>query len=152
MKTLLMIILSTFLFSNELEWVDEQIKAIKPPRNGINKSKVTTTKNPFIFIKKDEDEDSKNEQLPNTNVVPSSNLINPQLDTNKTSKKNTNFVLNAIINKSALINGKWYKIKDKVNKYTINTIDKTTVLLKYKRKELLLSTQTKNKNLKFRNN
>jgi hypothetical protein len=62
------------------------------------------------------------------------------------------FSLEAIINKSALINKKWYKINTKVGNYTLSSIKTTSVILSYKKKKLLLSTLSKTKKLKFRNN
>ena len=70
----------------------------------------------------------------------------------KISTKTTSFFLDAIINKSALINGKWYKLNAKVGKYTLSSVDKMSVILSYKGRQLLLSTATHNKKLKFKNN
>jgi len=145
MKTSFIIILliSLNLNANELSWVNEQIKAIKPPRHGISESRINRTKNPFIFFK------TKEEKIPTKKTIV--NVKKTLTNTNVVSKKSTSIILSAIINKSALVNGKWYKVNDKIGKYTLSKINKTTAILKYKRKELLLSTQTKNKNLKFKN-
>ena len=148
----LFIILPFLLFghlsANELQWVDEQIKAIKPPRTSISKAKINSIKNPFIFLKKK----AKKEAKLKTKSVISSN--NPKKSTtavsrNKISKQTTSFSLTAIINKSALINGKWYKLQSKVGKYTLSKVDRTSVILKYKKKELLLSTRAKTRKLKW---
>ncbi len=67
-----------------------------------------------------------------------------------TPKKNS-FVLSAIINSSAMIDGSWYRISDKISSYTVTDITKTSVTLKSTDKELILSTAIKNQNLKFKN-
>ena len=41
--------ISVNLVATELEWVDQQIEAIKPPRKGI---KITVMTNTFVFLDK----------------------------------------------------------------------------------------------------
>ena len=153
MKNLLIILsllLSVNLFADELKWVDEQIQAIKPPRSGISKSKINAVKDPFIFLKKNKDKSGKS-----TVAAKSTNTLKKRstlTNTNKVSKKSKSLSLDAIINKSALINGKWYKLGEMVGKYTLSSIERTTVILKYKSKDLFLSTNSPNKNLKFKYN
>ena len=148
MKTLLLIfiLLSSNLLSDELKWVDEQIQAIKPPREGVSSSKINSIKNPFIFLQ-------KNKEKPKKKVLTSTNKVNSTKVQNITriEQKNISLHLSAIINNSAYINGKWYKIQEKVGKYTISRITRTDVILTYKQKRLLLSTRTKSKTLKFKN-
>ena len=144
----LLFILSLNVTANELQWVDEQIQAIKPPRVGVLASKIDATKNPFIGIKEQISTKKKQKRRTSTKKRTSSSTKTA----NKITKVSHLFSLDAIINKTALINGKWYKLNSKVGKYTLNEINKTTVFLSYKGKKLLLSTQTKNKTLKFRNN
>ena len=146
MKTLTILLVVTLaipVLGNELQWVDDQINAIKPPRDGISKAKINAIKSPFIFLNKS-----------NVKKISKKN----KTITSGTSKKNTvkkqSTVLNlqAIINRSALINGKWYKQNDKVGKYTLHAVNRKNVILLYKKKELLLSTAKKSKNLKFKSN
>lgn len=148
MKTFILIplILCFELMSTELQWVDTQVQAIKPPRDGISKSKIDSIKDPFILSKKKLKEDPKN----------SKNIFSTNKN-NTTNSNNTTIVkremqpkLEAIINSSALINGQWYKIKDKVGKYTLNSLDKESIILSFKSKKLLLSIKTTNKNIKFK--
>lgn len=143
MKTLTIFFVITLAiqsFGNELQWVDDQINAIKPPRAGISKARINAIKSPFVTLNK-------------SNVKKA-----PKKTANTTSKKNTvkkqSTVLNlqAIINRSALINGKWYKLNDKVGKYTLHAVNRKNIILLYKKKELLLSTAKKTKNLKFKSN
>lgn len=139
MKTLL-IILSLNLFANELQWVDEQINAIQPPREGIRKSKVNSIKSPFIFLKKETSSKAKVKKVTKTKRA---NII---------SKSEKRLRLEAVINKSALINGKWYKLLDRVGKYKLIDITKENVILSFKRKKLLLSLKKRNSKIKFNNN
>ena len=154
MKNILLI-LSLFGFTHsvadELKWVDEQIQAIKPPRVGITKSKIDTIRDPFIILKKQlKEKPTKKALTSNKSTISKGNIS--KSTTNAISKQTTSFTLNAIINKSALINGKWYKLHSKLGKYTLSHIDASSVILSYKNKELLLTTHTKNKKLKFKNN
>lgn len=140
------------LLANELQWVDEQIQAIKPQRDGITRATINSAKNPFIFLKK------KQIEKKNTNkekvLSDTSKQINSITSVSKTkiAKHTTSFSLEAIINKSALINGKWHKLNSKLNNYTLSNIDRTAVTLSSKDKTIILSTRTKNKKLKFKNN
>ena len=150
MKTLLtltLLVLSINLVANELKWVDNQIQAIKPPRSGISKVKINTVKSPFIFLNKKEDK-SKARSNSKRRVASTSSSKTRKKKTYKRSKR---LVVTAIINNSALINKKWYKLNDKVGKYTLTSISRTEVILSYKKRRLLLSTNTLNPNLKFKN-
>lgn len=142
--------LSINLFSNELQWVDEQIKAIKPPRIGITHNKINATKSPFIFLTNKK----KDEVIQKTLT---SSVKTTRITTNTTRKvvqkrSPKGFRLDAIINHSALINGKWYKRNAKVGKYRLSLVNISNVVLTYKNKEVLLSMLTKNKKLKFKRN
>lgn len=139
---ILILILSYQLSADELKWVDEQINAIKPARDGIQKSKINAIKSPFIFlIKKEKTKDTAPSKKASNITETSSNVL---------VKKEIILSLNAIINKSALINEKWYKIHEKVGKYTIISIERGLVILSFKKKKLILSIKTDNKNLKFK--
>jgi type II secretory pathway component PulC len=52
-----------------------------------------------------------------------------------------------IINKSALINAKWYKVNGVVDGYKIKTINKTNVIISFQKKEYTLSLKSKTNNL-----
>lgn len=151
----LLLLLSVDLLANELEWVDKQIQAIKPPRSAISSAKINAVKDPFIFLNKETKKDkaklATNVKKTSTNRYRSKSSSS-KATTNKISRNTRSYTLDAIINKSALINGKWYKINTKVGKYTLSSVNVTNVTLKYKNKELLLSTRSKAKKLKFKNN
>lgn len=133
------------LNGNELSWVDEQVSAIKPERVGVSKSEIAAIKDPFIIYNTIEkiDKDGKK------SVV----IVKKDLDKIKFPKeeKKVRLILQAIINNSVLINDKWYKIGEKIGKYTLKDIRGTLVMLVYKKKKLVLSTDTYTQNLKFKN-
>ena len=152
MKTLItitLLLLSINLLANELKWVDEQIEAIKPPRSGISKEKINTVKSPFIFLS---NKNKKTKAASSSKKRVSKTYSSSKTRKNKIYNRSKRFVVSAIINQSALINKKWYNLNDKVGKYTLSSISRTSVTLSYKKQELLLSTNTKNSNLKFKNN
>lgn len=142
MKYLLPLIFLLFtinLYSDELQWVDEQIEAIKPPRKGVSDANISALKDPFIFK-------NSNSSKESVKTVAKSSKSSKY----KSLKRYRKYILKTIINKSAMINGKWYKINDKVGLYTLSEVKRNSVVLSYKSKKLVLSTVSKNKNLKFK--
>ena len=156
MKPLLITVsflLSTTLLCNELSWVDEQVKAIKPPRSGMSINNLNKIKNPFLFLKKD-DETVKDKSKQNTSNI--SPTVQKRVSTDKTmSTSNSNskiYNLTMIMNNSFLINQKWYKVGSKIDGYTISLLNSTSILLKKKsKKSLLLTTRSSKQKLKFFN-
>jgi hypothetical protein len=49
-----------------------------------------------------------------------------------------------------MINNKWYKYGDTVNGFKIVKIDRTSVLLKRNKNEILISTKSKSNNLQLK--
>jgi hypothetical protein len=152
---LLAVLLSNSLYANELEWVDEQIEAIKPPRKGVN---ISALGSPFVFLEKNKPEaegvkkGSRTAATPTRRASSTKSTASTQASaTADTTPKKSGFVLSAIINSSAMIDGNWYKVSDKIGSYTVADITKTSVTLKQGGKELLLSTVITNPNLKFKN-
>lgn len=143
MKTVIFFLLTLFIGSstsaNELAWVDEQVEAIKPPRKA---PKIYSISNPFIFLEKN--------GYVKTVKVKSSSIARAKTGTSIDSSVGRLY-LDAIINSSALINGKWYKKSDKIGSYTIASIDKTSITLQKGGKKMTLSTDSKKQNLKFKN-
>jgi hypothetical protein len=146
MKILLILFLTFNIFANELKWVDEQVSAIKPARKGVAKAKIYALHDPFIFLKEiKKKKKTKHQKKSLTKVVKT-----PQKAV--VTKESIILNLEAIINNSVLINGKWYKLGDKVGLYQIVDVDRTKVILTHGIKKLILSTRTKNRTLKFNNN
>ncbi len=146
----------TTLSSNELSWVDEQVNAIKPPRKGISNYDIAVLSDPFIFLEKNRPQ--KEDDLSVKNVVKnkkapariSSSRTYRKAYKKRASRSKKGFTLDAIMNSSALINGKWYKLNEKVKNYKLVSITKTSIVLARKSKKIVLSTHSKNKNLKFK--
>ena len=146
MKTLFSISLISLLyahitFANELSWVDEQIEAIKPSRVGVSLQDIAKLHDPFVFLHK-KSEKKKMQSSPSATISTPKPIKTAQ-------KVNNGLSLEAILNKSALINGKWYKIGDSLYGYTITKIDIKSVALIKNKKTTILSTQSKKTNLKF---
>jgi hypothetical protein len=157
MKTTLIALLALFLSitlygASELEWVDEQIEAIKPPRKGVE---ILNIEDPFVFLQKNKS-DKKDGAVASTLQIALSSSKPVCVDSNtskaqKSDSKKESLSLSTIINSSAMIDGSWYKVSDKVSSYTVVNISKTTVTLKKGDKELILSTYNKTPTLKFKN-
>lgn len=164
MKKIYILTISLFISltisANELAWVDEQVESIKPIRVGVDFSEIQKIKDPFIFknangsykVKRYKKRTSKSKRYSNKSSS------STKKSTNRKSKNiyRTSLTLDVVLNNSALISGKWYRVKDKVKdkfkSYTLTKISDTSVVLKRSGKKLVLSTNSKNKNLKFKNN
>lgn len=119
-----------------LQWVDEEVAAIKPPRKGVQTSALRGLKDPFAA------------QLL-LNQPPIAEGEQPAIVANTPEEQN-NLTLQAIMNgHSALIDGKWYRQDDKIYGYVIRKIDRDSVLLQRKKKKLKLSLNVKNDNIKI---
>ena len=145
MKTpliLLFLYLSLQLSANELKWVDEQIKAIEPPRVGLQNKNVAKLTDPFLFVKSKDKAKKKATKATST-------LYHSKHRTWRYPLRKLH--LSMTMNKSAKINGKWYKIGDTIHRYKIFDVKLSKVTLRYHKKNYLLSTESKNKNLNFKN-
>jgi hypothetical protein len=128
------------LSSNELAWVDKQIDSIKPPREGISSTSISSLGDPFIFLKKPVETATKGNPIASNSFVFKSEV--------KTAPA---LRLAAIMNDTALINGRWYKVGDTIHGYKLLAINTKSVNLRSKKTKLTLSTQSNSKNLKFKN-
>ena len=155
MKTFIIttiVLLGININANELTWVDEQVEAIKPPRIGMKSRELSILKDPFIFLKKNRIDKVKNKsENTRTRVSSTPNKLANFSDTKKTIKKKSSLSVTMLMNSSAMINGKWYRVGDTINGYKVSKMDKDSVLLTKKSKKLLLSTNSKSKNLNFNN-
>ena len=120
--------LSMPLLSYDFTWIDRQIEAIQSPRVGISKKSIEAINNPFILY-----EDS--------------NPKEPQAIQSTSKTQPINFRLDAIINKSAMINGKWYKEKEYILNYKVAKINKKSILLTQKENKILLFIKSNNKEI-----
>lgn len=164
MKKHVLLLLSACIVLNannqgELSWVDEQVEAIKPPRQGLKTTSLNHLKDPFIFLEKNKSTKNTDSSKVSTHmnadkVIPLGITQKSQTDTSVAVTlvdQAKSLSVDAIINESALINGKWYTLEDVIHGYTIKQVHKTSVVLSKNDKDLVLSTNSKNLNLKFKN-
>jgi hypothetical protein len=157
MKNLILILfllVTSTLISDELSLVDEQVQSIKLARKGMQNCNLNIIKDPFIFLAKDRgEEDSLSVKKPIiVKIKISTTKHSTQTDqVSPAHEKSVNKVLTLelIMNNAARINGFWYKLDDKVNGYKITKLDRSTVLLTKKKKQIFLSTKSIRKNLTF---
>ena len=150
--TMFFLSMSIVLCADELSWVDTQIDAIKPPRKGMSISSLNKIGNPFIFLQKEEKVAEKDKK--NKTKINSSRFSNTKKSSKPVLRSKKELVkrlkLSAIINKSVLINNKWYYLNDKIYDYTISKINTTTIVLSMGKKKLVLSTEKSTRNIKFK--
>lgn len=156
MKTYVITFLLTIssLVANELSWVDEQVNAIKPNRVGTTNSSISKITSPFVYLKKNVPKDAKTNKVNKSATSIKTKSYTPTRNyssSNRTSKKAKRiklkppFSLSAIINSSALINGKWYKVGDKVKRYKIMDIGKRSITLSRNKITTVLKIKSTNK-------
>lgn len=150
MKTIFILLLALFisntLMATELDWVNEQIEAIKPPRKGVV---VSGTNDPFVFLNKNKPKQEKKDDstaVAEIAAKPAPVVVEEPLTS-------ADFILGAIVNSSAMINGNWYKKSDIVSEHIIFEIDRNFVTLKNKKgdRTIFLSTASSKPTLKFKN-
>lgn len=139
---LLLVLFTTKIFANELSWVDEQIEAIKPPREGIENKEILKLKDPFVYL-----HPKKVKKVQPTTV----SKKHTRRVTRKIRTYSRKFKLEAILNKSALINGKWYKEGSKVHEYTLQKVNRNSIILTRGKHLLRLTTRSRDKALKINN-
>lgn len=128
----------------ELAWVDEQIQAILPSRIGVAEGFINSLRDPMKMKK------------PISVVTNGSKLLAPpKLGSGLAVLGQPKIVeeplrLLAIMNKSVLINGKWYKTGDSVRNFTLTEVKQNSVLLTGKKDQKLILFLTKqNNNIKI---
>ncbi len=109
----------------ELQWVDEQIKAILPSRVGIADGFINSLVDPIKY--------TAPIRIPRNNNG-ATLLAPPRLGSISLAPAIPKVIeeplrLQALMNKSALINGKWYKLNDTVRNYNLAEIKQSSVLL-----------------------
>jgi hypothetical protein len=129
----------------ELLWVDEQIKAILPPRVGVSDGFINSLLDPIKYVKAPKPLGGAGGLLAppklGGGIIP---LNTPPKIVEEPLR------LQALMNKSALINGKWYKANDPIRNYSLSEIKSNSVLLSSKKGQPLLLMLTKtNNNIKL---
>ena len=123
MKTVYWITTSSIIMFSSLyaelsvEQINKMVEKIQQKRETKNDIDYKNIITPFVIIKQSKES--------NETVI-------------TTPAKKISFHLNAIINNSANINGKWYYLGDKLNGYTITDIQERVVKLKKEKSELEL--------------
>ena len=145
------LLLSVTLSSNELSWVDTQVQAIKPARKGMTDLELDKIKDPFIFYKNStKSRYVKTKKKYRKYASTKKSTTSSEANSIVLEHPSNNFVLSAIINNSALINGEWYKINESVNSFKLSSINRTSVILTKGNGKLVLTTSDKKRNLKFK--
>jgi len=134
----IVMVLTVSLFSNELNWVNEQVEAIKPSRKGMNKYDLARIRDPFIFLKKNDEESAPKKETLKGTTSSQKKYVRKRSTTNVIQNKM--YTLSMIMNNSILINKKWYKAGDKINGYSITLLDTRSVVLKKKKKKPIFLT------------
>lgn len=121
-----------------MSWIDQKVEEIKPQRQGLSSTTINALKNPFIVVR----DESKG---PASSVA---KAVGPVTD--KPAKKDMSqepLTLQAVLNTSALINGRWHKENSEVRGYTLVEVQNDHVTLEKKNKKLKLFIAQKSKNL-----
>lgn len=159
-KNILIILtfVSCLFASNELKWVDEQIAAIKPMRDGMDVEILNTLKDPFIFFNK-ENHYRKHRYTKVYRVKKVKRVSKRDRKYKKVTKKvhyhkvyrrkivnvSLNVHLSAIMNHSFLVSGKWYKKGDILKGFRVTKIENGKVFLEKDNKRAVLSMSKTNK-------
>lgn len=131
----------------ELAWVDEQIQAILPARIGISDAVVGSLSDPIKLKKPVRTGGVLPIGTPVLFAPPKLTSV-PKIALPKIIEEPLR--LQALINKSALINGKWYKLNDSIRAYTLSEIKFNSVLLTGKAdQKLILFLSKQNTNIKI---
>lgn len=128
----------------ELAWVDEQIQAILPARVGIPDTLINSLSDP-MKLKKPAPKEGKTGSL----LLPPPRLGGIVCPTPPKIIEEP-LRLKAVMNQSALINGKWYKLNDSVRGQTLSEIKiNSVVLTNNKNQKMVLFLLKDNKNVKI---
>lgn len=124
----------------ELTWVDEQVLAILPARVGIPDGFINSLRDPMKMKK------AAPSALPGSKLLAPPKLgsvLQPPIVEEPLR-------LLAIMNKSVLINGKWYQVGANIRNFTLSEIKPSSVLLTGKKDQKLILFLTKqNNNIKI---
>ncbi|MDD5160350.1 MAG: hypothetical protein PHI47_09885 [Sulfuricurvum sp.] len=127
----------------ELTWVDEQIQAILPARVGIPEGFINSLRDP-MKMKKPVPVATIGSKLLAPPKLGSLGIIAPPKIVEEPLR------LLAIINKSVLISGKWYKVGDSVRNFSLLEVKPNSVVLADKKDQKLILFLTKqNSNIKI---
>ncbi len=122
------------LLASEVDEIDKIVQKINSKREGtLPKKELKSVVSPMVKIVMENNETIKDS---NGTII-------------KAKAKDDNFVLAAILNNSAFINGNWYKVGDMVGKYKLIEIMDDSVLLKNGNKTKLILFKENNNKIKI---
>lgn len=132
----------------ELQWVDEQIQAILPARIGVADGYINSLNDPIKYASSGQVNGENGVKLlapPRLGSVP---MLPGMPIVPKVIEEPLR--LQGLMNKSALINGKWYRINDSVRSYKLAEIKPSSILLAgAKGQQLILFISKQNTNIKI---
>ncbi|MCL4431535.1 MAG: hypothetical protein M1300_04350 [Epsilonproteobacteria bacterium] len=132
----------------ELAWVDEQIQAILPARIGVADGYINSLNDPIRYVSSKPISNSSGIKLLPPPRLGSMPMLPGMPIIVKTVEEPLR--LQGLMNKSALINGKWYRINDTVRSYTLTEIKPSSILLSApKDQKLILFISKQNTNIKI---
>ena len=127
----------------ELTWVDDQIQAILPARIGIPEGFINSLRDP-MKMKKSAPVSSVGSKMLAPPKLGSIGIIPPPKIVEEPLR------LLAIMNKSVLISGKWYKVGDNIRNFSLLEVKPNSVVLADKKDQKLILFLTKqNNNIKI---
>jgi len=111
--------------------ITNMITQIRKERVGIDLKQLNNTKNPFIVNKIEEEKEEEVKKV----VKAKKAVVVVKV-----------YKLDAILNHAAFINKKWYKKGDKIDQYVVQSLSKSSVVLKSKN-DVRTVTMKKKKNI-----
>lgn len=140
--------LSQVKSDKELAWVDEQIQAILPARVGVADGYINSLNDPIKYVSSTPVAGANGIKLLPPPRLGSMPMLPGMPIVAKVVEEPLR--LQGLINKSALINGKWYHINDAVRSYTLAEIKPSSILLSgAKGQQLILFISKQNANIKI---
>jgi len=118
------------------EEISMMVEKIKKERSGISISTLDTTPNPFAIVKKV--------------VAPTIEEVVEEVVEVKEAEPT--YELLAVLNHAAFIAGKWYKVGDKLEPYTIASIGKDRIVLKHGKETKILTIPERKNKIIFKGN
>jgi len=129
------IVCSISLIASSLSTLEitEMVNKIKEERSGISLLTLDGTANPFLV------------KVPKPKEIDDDNVSTVIVD----RPREVGYVLKAVLNKKAFIDGKWYKSGDALGAYTVGNISTRSVVLKNPSGNKVLNLDNKKKLIKL---
>jgi len=127
----------TILYAHTtVEEISQLVHKIKEERIGLRPAEIANAKDPFLYF--------KTRQIKIRKSIVKKNIFFTK------HRKRREFVLSAILNDKAKINGKWYTLNDKIGRFKLARIGENFIVLRDKNNNLrLFLRHKKNRHIKF---